>query len=1090
MSKQSAQQTRYGGGKTDDYSSDSDNFSDNIFEYRSENCSDYGSDYESDNETNTIETPVPQPPKVEEQMSNTTYSTEQVIPMYSKRQERFDDKFTQKDVMNKIREIVSLPTRDMLNNKGSLEDIHLWDYLLPNYGAKEGISLLDAYTREELADKLVIQVEQGEYKKFSIVDDISEVYGLPGIHECINGQNPLRPVIDIDASKEKMEAENVNTKNVFFNICCSFVRALYRILDCSWEEIIKGLVIMTSSDDSKCSYHLLYTPTLLVDYQELKEFTELVYRLTGEKYGKFIDRGLPGRNFCLRLIGSAKKDRVKRILQFSLDNGWDELNHARVQPPASAGFEVRPRILSVEKINNQKKIIVGHDSLKKYANQVLQKYSDYLGSWNIEEKDSQYFVYFSRKAYLECSKCKRPHDKNQRWYGRAYGNCSFIVKCFQQNKDEGGEIFNDLSIAEKIQQKNNNNASTPSPSKIKGPKFPKPFLEMPSWVKCESPLTATEVYESQYVEPLPKEGDVYVGSLWETGKTYTLEHLTIPDGVNLLVLSTRHTYSSAVTTRLNLKSYTDIDGNINLLDHQRVVCQIESLHRIINKCKCEKKCKCSPIPYDLWLDEIVSIIAQAHTRLAGQSREDLYKLIQEARQIIVMDNDLTDLNIDWIKKTVLADLWKWAKEISSLPPNERKSASLICHLRKDVQGIVHALRTDFPELRIKNYHGVSCTNHKFERAFCLFNSYIETNAGTNQMLFRMRCIKDYVCYIEQRASNFPITEEELFNWLLKAKRESLPTELQNRGYSQIMVDFLKKAGMVVSIINATPKAKDDTVSLTEIVKGSSSAIKAEEISDIANANILNHEMAEHLENKPKKTLEEMYALSRYHIADCYGMSPESLTEEFITDYGKYDHMKWFRNLRKLRDSGTNNETAVEAIICEDYRNDRLTTVTQAEKHRICLELLKLCTPIKDIDDRDRYKADIVKARLESPESIKYLQELVPKMARVFDNTDSSRRAKKSGLKTLRAKLGLLNSALFLTYGIKYKAIDNNRRYYRLVGLFDNESVPKLPPYQTGEGPFYENGEDIRYGYSKLSPDEIENSPNSISQDTQNLFDIC
>jgi len=175
------------------------------------------------------------------------------------------------------------------------------DYLLPNYGAKEGISLLDAYTQGELADKLVIQVEQGEYKKFSVVDDISEVYGISGIHECVNGQNPLRPVIDIDASKERMEAENVNTKNVFFNICCSFVRALYRILDCSWEEIIKGLVIMTSSNPDKCSYHLLYAPALLIDYQELKAFTELVYKLTGEKYGKFIDKSKflpPSHWFC------------------------------------------------------------------------------------------------------------------------------------------------------------------------------------------------------------------------------------------------------------------------------------------------------------------------------------------------------------------------------------------------------------------------------------------------------------------------------------------------------------------------------------------------------------------------------------------------------------------------------------------------------------------------------------------------------------------------------------------------------------------------------------------------------------------------
>ena len=91
-------------------------------------------------------------------MSNTTYSTKQVSPTYSKRQEKFDDKFTQKDLLNKICKIASSPTEDISKNKGSLEDVHLWDYLLPNYGAKNGISILDAYKREELANKLVIQI--------------------------------------------------------------------------------------------------------------------------------------------------------------------------------------------------------------------------------------------------------------------------------------------------------------------------------------------------------------------------------------------------------------------------------------------------------------------------------------------------------------------------------------------------------------------------------------------------------------------------------------------------------------------------------------------------------------------------------------------------------------------------------------------------------------------------------------------------------------------------------------------------------------------------------------------------------------------
>ncbi|CAG8453153.1 14758_t:CDS:2 [Cetraspora pellucida] len=333
--------------------------------------------------------------------------------------------------------------------------------------------------------------------------------------------------------------------------------------------------------------------------------------------------------------------------------------------------------------------------------------------------------------------------------------------------------------------------------------------------------------------------------------------------------------------------------------------------------------------------------------------------------------------------------------MSSLPFDKRKSASLICHLRKDMQEIVRALRTDFPGLRIKNYYDKSDPVKKTRDFSDKFQS----------------------C--------------RLFGWRI--------------------VDFLKKAGMVISIIEATPKSEEDSVSLIEIVKICSSVIKAEEISDITNANILNHKMTEHLENKLKKTLKEIHALNRYHIAECYRIPSESLTEEFIMDYGKYDEMKWFRNLRKLRDVGIDNKTAVEAITREDYRNDRFTTVTRAEKHRICLELIKTCTPIRDIDDRSRYKVDNFKRCLNTPESIQYLHNLVPKMARVFDNTDASHSAKKSGLKSDRAKLG----------------------------MFDKESAPKLPSYQTDEGQFYENGEDMHYRYSKLLPDELEIAPKEI-----------
>ncbi|CAI2189772.1 6496_t:CDS:2 [Funneliformis geosporum] len=205
----------------------------------------------------------------------------------------------------------------MSNDKGSLECLPIYSFFFLN---EKGFSLYNAYNQDEVKDKLVIKIDQDGDRapKFSIADDISEVYNLLRIHECINGQKPLRAVIDIDASQEDMETSGVKAQKLPY----------------------------------------LYVLALLIDHHELKVFTELVYTITGEKFGKYIDRGLPGQNFNLRLIGSAKKGCVKRILQFSLDNSWNKLDHARVQPPSSLRLEVRPHMLSTEKNNNSPRIIV------------------------------------------------------------------------------------------------------------------------------------------------------------------------------------------------------------------------------------------------------------------------------------------------------------------------------------------------------------------------------------------------------------------------------------------------------------------------------------------------------------------------------------------------------------------------------------------------------------------------------------------------------------------------------------------------------------------------------------------------------------
>jgi hypothetical protein len=85
--------------------------------------------------------------------------------------------------------------------------------------------------------------------------------------------------------------------------------------------------------------------------------------------------------------------------------------------------------------------------------------------------------------------------------------------------------------------------------------------------------------------------------------------------------------------------------------------------------------------------------------------------------------------------------------------------------------------------------------------------------------------------------------------------------------------------------------------------------------------------------------------------------------------------------------------------------------------------------------------------------------------------------------------------------LKFKATNKKLTQYHLVGSFDNEDTLKLPSYQTGEEVYWNNGEDTRYAYSKLTSDELlleklskvssgKVNTVQITEDIQDLFDMC
>ena len=138
---------RYDDASPGEFLSESDSYNDNDSDCRSDDYNNYESNYESDNEeascasTSTTEA-------VKERKVNVTYTL---------RQENFNDKFSPKDLLNAIREILSSLPRDMSDDKGSLDCLPIYSFLFPN---EKGSSLYNAYDRDEVENKLVIKIDQ------------------------------------------------------------------------------------------------------------------------------------------------------------------------------------------------------------------------------------------------------------------------------------------------------------------------------------------------------------------------------------------------------------------------------------------------------------------------------------------------------------------------------------------------------------------------------------------------------------------------------------------------------------------------------------------------------------------------------------------------------------------------------------------------------------------------------------------------------------------------------------------------------------------------------------------------------------------
>ncbi|RGB23252.1 hypothetical protein C1646_677253 [Rhizophagus diaphanus] len=185
-----------------------------------------------------------------------------------------------------------------------------------------------AYHFEEIYSKYIIQIAG---KSFTVVDYPSKVYGLSNTHECIDGNLPLRLVLD-------------------------------------------AFALARSSNTNKCSWHIVYPYARFIYYRDLEGFVKKVADRVGKLYSVFINFDLYKSCFSLCLLGSAKEDRVKRPAISSIKIGYYKLENYLVQPKSNYS-EIWPRTFSSEKPEKEEfQSIEDKTALSVGAGLVIAKY--------------------------------------------------------------------------------------------------------------------------------------------------------------------------------------------------------------------------------------------------------------------------------------------------------------------------------------------------------------------------------------------------------------------------------------------------------------------------------------------------------------------------------------------------------------------------------------------------------------------------------------------------------------------------------------------------------------------------------------------
>jgi len=409
-----------------------------------------------------------------------------------------------------------------------------------------------------------------------------------------------------------------------------------------------------SSRRYKHSYHKIIDGWFVSSNVEAKLFTDLVINSIDPRFRKYVD-SVNKSTQEFRIVGCHKEasDRVKKVVSCHHDDDTIITVVDRCQRlPSNVDFlEATDRVGKVD----------FHSQISKMdAKRIEEKVQPYTEGHTLREQKGNMFIY-QRDRPTDCLICEEVHHRDSTLYITC-GGYDGVIRMYMNCRHKTGvskllgEIISDaiageMTIDRKDFAGDRLHAKTSEASLRKSIKTTNgksveiitmfdTLPDIQKTVYCEPALRAFELIDTLCVKAKMK-----------MGKTKKLREFIdthfAPTGLRVpivRILSFRQTFSGNIKEKFpDFTLYSDVKGE---LDQPRLICQIESLHRV------EISRDIDP-PDLLVMDECESIFEQFESGLLknfSMAWATFQWMIRNARYIVCMDANLSDRTYRLLKR--------------------------------------------------------------------------------------------------------------------------------------------------------------------------------------------------------------------------------------------------------------------------------------------------------------------------------------------------------------------------------------------------------------------------------------------------------